>query len=275
MRGLLLALCACNRVLGVTDVDRTDARLFDALPDAQPYCPTTTGVVPRFSTTLHQVIDQYCLEYETSASFAIAMCQSPLGTVVSQGPLDMPLQPITGLPALVPNHLWQNPRISPEGDVLYLDDFDLTAFTAVYHSFTRRSDGTWAPGPNLPIPTYGIATVPSRGPGRHLLFYDTQLAEWAQDAGGTWQQVRSVDTGLPSPRSIWFSPDGLRAIIVASATATTDVTAMLIDRATIDDPFNAPIAVPTLPAVDDLFMTADCTRVYMSGADSIFYALQI
>lgn len=275
MRGLLLVLCACNRVFGLNDVDSRDARLFDSLPDAQPYCPTMTGVVPRFSPNLHQVIDQDCYGYQTSVSFAVAMCRSNGQSVVSQGPIDMPLQAITSIPTLVNPHLWQNVRVSPEGDVLYLDDLDLDTLTAVYRSFTHQADGTWVPGPNLPFTTYGFATVPSRGPQRHLLFYGatTQIAEWAQDAGGMWHQVRAFDPGLPL-RTVWFSPDGLRAVMVA-ATTPNDVTAMLLDRATIDDPFDAPVPVPTLPAADDVFINADCTRAYMSGAESIFYATQI
>jgi hypothetical protein len=61
----LLALCACSRVLGLGDVGVRDAHFFDGI-DAQPYCPTMTGVVPRFSSILHQVIDQPCTEYTTA-----------------------------------------------------------------------------------------------------------------------------------------------------------------------------------------------------------------
>lgn len=271
---LLLALCACNHVLGLSEVEPRDARLFDSLPDAQPTCPTTTGIVPRFSTTLHQVIDQPCSGYQTSASVAVAICTT--SAIVSQGPIDMPLQPIPEIPPAANGHLWQNVRISPEGDVLYVDDLALgSPLAAVYRSYTHQTNGTWAPGPNLPFPTYGVATVPSRGPGRHLLFYGatTQVTEWVEDAGGTWHPGQTFDLGMPLA-TMWLSPDGLRALMVAAPTPGAR-TAMLVDRATIDVPFSAPVAVPTLPPAEDVFMSADCTRVYMSGAQSIFYALQI
>src|SRR5512140_17236 len=206
MRVFLLALCACNRVFGLGDVESRDARLFDSLPDAQPTCPTTTGVVPRFSPILHQVIDQDCFEYQTSESFAVAMCRSNLTSAVSQGPIDTPLQPIAEIPPVASGHLWQNVRVSPEGDVLYLDDVNLAApISAIYHSFTHQPDKTWAPGPNLPFPTYGFASPPSRGPARHLLFYGatTQITEWKQDEGGTWHPGQTFDLGMPLS-TIWF-----------------------------------------------------------------------
>ena len=257
------------------EISAVDARQFDSLVDAQPYCPTVTGFVPTYSPLLHQIIDQDCFEYELAASFAIALCHYGSDTLVSQGSIDQPLQPIASIPALVNPHLWQNPRISPEGDILYLDDLDLNTLTSAYRSFTHQPDGSWAPGPDLPFTTYGFATVPSRGPERHLLFYaaSAQIEEWAQDATGTWSSIRAFDFAAQL-RGVWFSPDGLRAVLSAQSTPG-DTFTMLLDRARIDDPFGTPLTIPTLPSASDVFVTADCTRAYMSGARSVFYALQI
>jgi hypothetical protein len=273
MRWLLLALCACNRILGLDDVGIRDARV-DGPSDAQPYCPTMTGVVPRFSTILRQVIDQDCNGYQTSATVAVASCAYPVGTAISQGQIDQPLEPIPGLPALPTAHVYLDQRISPEGDILYLDEIDIDTFTATYRSFIRQSDASWSPGPDLPIAEYGIPSVPSRGPQRHLLFYSSSLIEeWVQDTATTWHALPTFDLGQPI-QAVWLAPDGLRAAIVVSL-PNSDREVRYVDRASIDDPFAAPQPLSTLPAGFDVFITADCTRAYMSGAYSVFYATQI
>src|SRR5258708_5638643 len=104
MRWMVLALCACNRILGLGDLDVRDPH-FDALVDAQPYCPPF-GTLPRFSPVLREYVDENCAGYETSATVAVASCTyDTLGTVVAQGPIGQLLTPITGLPALQIAHV--------------------------------------------------------------------------------------------------------------------------------------------------------------------------
>jgi hypothetical protein len=270
---MVLALCACNRVLGLGDVGVRDAQLFDGLADAQPYCPAL-GDAPTFSATFHQIIDENCHYYTTSsAGLALALCAGEM----SQGPTDAKLVLAQGFPANTISISQANPRISPEGDIAYVDMFDLDNIKSTYHSFTHVGGTTWTTGPLLPLPTYGAPSVPSRAPKRHLLFADyiaRNVSEWAQDSGGVWRQVRIYQPDI-TVQHTWLAPDGQRALFIGYPNGSAVLQIEYLDRATIDDPFGAPRPVPSLPPTLDLFITGDCARAYMTSVASVFYADQI
>ena len=46
------------------------------------------------------------------------------------------------------------------------------------------------------------------------------------------------------------------------------------DRPSIDARFGAPVVLPAVPVTDDLFMTEDCSRLYMSGLGDVLYLNQ-
>jgi hypothetical protein len=272
MRWLLLALCACNRVLGLDGVGVRDARFFDGLGDAQPVCPTMLGVVPQFSATIHQIIDQPCRDYTIGGGIAVAWCSGS----ISQGPVDGTLVPaLGGFPAPTMSTDLDNPRLAPEGDVLYFEVFDYDLIVNTYYAFTRTGD-MWQMATTLPLPQYGSPSVPSRAPQRHLLFVDflaREVSEWAEDSGSAWHQIRTYHPDL-TVQHAWLAADGLRAL-VAGYLASGPFEVEYMDRANIDDPFSTPVLIPSLPPTADLFITSDCTRAYMSSVNSIFYATQI
>jgi hypothetical protein len=105
MRWMLLALCACNRILGLDDLG-VRAPYIDAPLDAQPYCPPF-GTPPRFSPVLHEVIDQRCVGYETSATIVVAECTGNTGTEIAAGTDRSTLALIAGLPALLIGHIFR------------------------------------------------------------------------------------------------------------------------------------------------------------------------
>jgi hypothetical protein len=277
MRWLLLALCACNRVLGLGDVGVRDAHFFDGI-DTQAYCPSAVDVAPQFSPVLHQIIGQDCESYQIGAAgFAIAYCQTGTDIAVVQGQIDEPLRTqAVGIPAASADHSWGGLRLSPEGDTVFFDDYDINTNMATHRTYTYQGGATWAAGPDLPLPAFGHLTVPTLGPHRHVLVTNdtTSVDEWVQDGATTWHQVRTFDVGL-LVHAAWLGSDGLRAALVVSAVAIGPRSVVYVARASIDDAFAAAIAVPSLPGVLDLFITADCTRAYMSSVGSIFYASQI
>jgi hypothetical protein len=277
---MLLALCACNRVLGLGDVGVRDAHFFDGLVDAQPYCPTTLGVVPRFSPVFHEVIDQDCYDYTTatSANLALAVCRVANVTAIYQGPIDGELAPAQGLPMTTTRLQWFDVRISPEGDHAYATEFDATTGMYTFHTFDRSSPTGWQEGPIIPLPASGggVSTV-TIGPQRHLMFAQvggTTVEEWSQDSVGAWHHVRDLDLGRLI-RDVWLGADGLRMVVTSETIDNFDQKLQYFDRSAIDDVFDAPVELTSLPPTGGLFITADCTRAYVSSTASIFYAQQI
>ena len=266
----LLALSACNSIFGNRAVGEGDARFFDAPLDGAVLCPQA-GVEPRFSPILHPVIDQDCASYAIAADTqrAYALC----GGLIFSGPVDERLEAEPGLPVPTEELGLANPRVSPDGDLLLVTTFDLTLTQTTYQSYSPGATG-WTRGPDLPLPQFGNVSVPSRGPDRRVIFYDSNVGkEFRQDATGVWSEVRDVVFG-PSPgvHTVWLASDALR--IVSWEQPSSGVSALYYaDRPTRDDDFSPPRLFAGVPVTHDLFITEGCTRVYMSSVQTIFYAL--
>jgi hypothetical protein len=275
-------LCACNQVFGVDHTTRLpgppggpDAQYFDAPADAPFACPALGGV-PQFKRDLRQVDIDGCRGYTRSDTLAVAMCGQ-----VSQGPVDGPLAPIPDVAAttLSPS----SPLLSPDGDQLYLSDYDFSTYTSLpFHVYNRQGDGSWQRGADLPMSPVGtsISTV-TRGPDRHILYWAYGLAganieEWANGTG-SWQQVAvhgQAEHGLAAIFYVWFSSDGLRAIIQGDVLGSSAPQLFYTDRAAVGASFRPAVPMIGVPVVNDMFVTEDCGRLYMSGLGSIFYQQQ-
>jgi hypothetical protein len=268
-RVVLFALCACNQVFGNDRVGVVDGRHFDGLLDGVPHCPMT-GMVPVFSPLLSLAIDQNCNAYEqsTDRDDAIGVCATATTVAIFEGPRNGPLVQNPTLPVSDDSLQVDVARLSPEGDLLVISTFDLTSTTSEYLAYTYDPAG-WMRGPDLPFPQFNSVSPPSRGPDRRILVYESKAIahEYHQGSDGQWSELRLVTIGSDLlPHSVYLSPDGLR-IIVAEGLHT-----LYADRPDLGSDFSAPVELPTSPP-GEVFVTEDCTHVYVSGVEAIFVAL--
>lgn len=267
--GLLVWACACNWAYGLDPTQLADA----PGPDAPPRC--TTDGPPAFSPRVTQAVVQPCHDYTIHEHTAIAACGGPFQLVLGEGPIDAPLRPIDIAPTRAEATL-VSPRFTPEGELLvHQQTIDRISIASIY----RRDGEAWTWSYDLPfaLERFELAGMPSRGPQRHLMVSrTTQFEEAIDDGTGTWTTAVWPATILGVDRlhgPINLSRDGLRAVFVGTSgdTALT----RYATRPQIDVPFagsyvlDVPVASPP-----DNFLTEDCSRLYFSGLDSIFYAPQ-
>src|SRR5512140_1317532 len=109
----VVALCACNQVLGLHGVSERDATPIDA-----PFACPPIGTAPRFSPLIHQYSSQNCFGLvRLSSGFAMASCETPnFLAQVSESHDDGPLEP-TNLVS-TPSSEFDRPRPSPDGALL-------------------------------------------------------------------------------------------------------------------------------------------------------------
>lgn len=279
----LLALCACNQVLGI---DRTTHPL-DGRIDGPFSCPAI-GQTPQYDGTPQQLVPRDCQEYtlSTASNLAVAYCFSQQGSQVEQGAVNGDLNSVPEL-APVSGISYAKPRLSPEGDQLVVIRFGTSADGFVRY---RRSGSSWtADAAPFVMPAQITAndqvlllSTASRGPDRHLLalvnhFSSASIDEMTDDGSGTLGFVKEytpailgLDSGLDGPM---LSPDGLRAVFRGQAGAMVGV--WLVDRPSITSDFGPPRLLSGIPDVTDPFLTEDCGRVYYSTAGSIWYAQQL
>ncbi|MDB4958239.1 MAG: hypothetical protein JWO36_5808 [Myxococcales bacterium] len=277
---VLLAVSGCNAAFGLRETRELDAQQFDAPLDAPYQCPPS-GTLLRFSHQVHQVSDQPCSSYteSTVTGLAVAECVDGLVVRISQRPIGGVFSPIPELPAATSDFDFGNPRLSVEGDLLLVQTFDLTATVSAVRVYHRQSSGSWLRGDDLPVPQYGVVGSPSSGPKHHVLYaVSNDLLEFVDDGTGTWTQMPThmgATLGLTVPRITWLSPDGLRVLISGSRPATPNtIEIMEADRMAITDPFGVAITLE-VPGILDPFVSADCSRLYMSSLHAIFYEIQI
>ena len=271
----MLALCACNQVLGSDPVRVVDAHYFDAPIDGPTHCPAT-GMTPVFSPQLHGAIAQDCHGYEISSDrgTAIAQCyvtSSALG--IFEGPQDEQLTQVSTLPTSDDNTQFEDARLSPEGDLILLTTFDLTTTMTAFHSYTRDATG-WTQGADLPFPQFYTVSPPSRGPDRRVIVYESKALghEFHEDANGQWSELRLVTIGSDGREHIvYFSPDALRIIVFESGISGMPQHTLYADRASRDSDFNPPVELPAIPPAE-VFVTEDCGRVYVASVEEIFFA---
>lgn len=268
-----LALTACNSIFGNRESVERDARFFDAPADGAVHCPSPVSP-PQFSPILHPVIDQNCVGYAVAADThrAYAACAG----AVYAGNVDDRLDEEPGLPRSSSDGAFSiaDPRVSPEGDLLLLGTFDLVQTLSTYRSYTPSAAG-WVRGPDLPLPQYENMSVPSRGPDRRVIAYDKNIGqEYRQDPDGSWRFARDVAFGPePGVHIVWLASDALRLISYEAPTNNGEARLYYAYRETRDEDFSAPVLLDGIPVAGDLFITEDCTRVYMTSVHTIFYAL--
>jgi len=276
----LLALCACNQVLGI---DRTTHPL-DAGIDAPFACPAI-GKAPRFSTTPVMLQAPLCQQYTIShaADIALAYCDTPRSSsLVEQGNVDGDLHPV---PELTPGLAsYTRPRVSPEGDQLVTLVFGTTSDGFVRY---RRSGTSWtADAAPFTMPSQitvndqvVLLSTPSRGPNRRMLalLNPARIDELSDDGTDTLGFVREytlANLGLMEIDGPMLLPDGLRAVLRGVSVDGTKVGVWYMDRPSITSDFGAPQLLSGIPDVTDPFLTEDCGRIYFSTAGSIWYAQQ-
>lgn len=265
----LFALGACNWAHDLAPTQLVDA----PGPDAPARC--TTDGPPPFSLRVTQAVIQSCADYTFQGSTAIAACGSLTATTLAAGPLDAPLAPLAITPTVAGAYLTA-PRLTPDGELLVHQELlpGRTSTASIY-----AEDDGWRWRADLPFALGALERVgmPSRGPRRHVMVTRLDRVEEAiEDGTGAW-----TSTTLPFPAlgvvkvngAIHLSADGLRAVFAASTDDPDPRTIRYAVRASIDTPFagSYPLAVPV---AGDPFLTDDCSRLYFSGLDSIFYAQQ-
>jgi hypothetical protein len=118
-----------------------------------------------------------------------------------------------------------------------------------------------------------ISNVARAGNEVRLFVYGSgAVQEWSSQ-GDTWTAGATyapADFGLGQVVSFQLAPDGLRAIIYGVMPPMMTAQMFYVDRPTLGARFGVAHTIE-LPLVLDAFMTADCTRVYFSGLDRIFY----
>lgn len=279
MRALawLVLGCGCNQVFGLRESVPTDARQFDAPIDAPYACPPP-GAQPAFGALLRQSIAKNCISYTTSttANRAAAYCLDI--DAIADGVID-------GVPeraTLTPPGAFDWPRLTPEGDELWVRRRDGSGTFAIYR---HAGEHQWTWVRDLALASTGvddIITAPSRrvdGMRRflHYAFSERTLYEYSDD-GSTPTFLRVYDAtalGVYFAQFPNLDADGLRLVFVGQAVDATLAQTFFADRARLDDPFVTATPLATAPVAYDPFLSADCSRLYTSGLGSIFYAQQL
>lgn len=275
---MLGALGACNQVFDLGSTTPIDAGQYDAPADAPFACPPL-GTAPRFSPRLHQVFFQICNQYSISATGrAAAMCQGPDGqAAIFEGPVDQPLALAPGIPPTAAGLDTTWVVIGADGEQLVVGYYDENASESALRVYRRGAGGVWTRGPDLPPGVEGgIVTAPTLPPNPRVIyrpFGTADLSEWEQQPDQTWLRVAThprAGFGPVELGHIWMDPEGRRLIIELDATKPThhDV---WTDRAEPGQPFRTPEPL-VAPHTSDVYVTADCGRVYVAGLGGILYA---
>jgi hypothetical protein len=275
MRAVILAsvfvLAGCNSVFGVGPTVLVPT-------DAAPTCPPI-GTPPAFSRVFHQAVFEDCSYYTISESGTVALASclflvnGKLGGGFASGPGDSLLEPITLTPTAGYVKLLY-PRIAPEGDVLLVQQTDMSS-VGMLSLYRRDIDGVWSwLSDKQMTSSFAVFSAPSRGPERHVLVSgngDSMLHELVGTDEGPWTEVlpaySTTELGglVASPT---LTADGLR-LLGQNGTST-----VYADRPTIGARFSAVLPLSDVPRVEDLFMTTDCSRLYLSGLGNVLYLNQ-
>lgn len=270
-----LILCGCNPLFGVDETQLRPPVYFDAPIDAPFACPPV-GTTPVFTQLLRQAVLQPVSEYTTSATIATAV--SVLDGVM-EGQVDEQMHPANGFssPACLTCPQYSSPRLTPEGDGLYL--VQETQAVEQVALFRREVDGwKFAQGfPSLPV---GFLSSVTDGPVRRVMTTDPNTGNLAEyeitDAGSAIAigVYTAADFGVGSVSAPMLAADGLRMLLVG-ANDRGSGTMMYSDRATRLDRFSAARELVGVPPEPGSFLNADCSRIYLSGLGSVFYAQRL
>lgn len=272
----LLALCACDRALhlGATALaDGADAAFFDA--PITTGCPAT-GTPPRYTDLLVQDIKEFCGSYTFSAAagLAIAICYDANGTsFVGEGPLDQPLVPATGLDdSTCPTGIIQ---IGADGTA-YVTCLSRMSGKYEFRTFTK-ANGVWTRGPDvLASGGFRIVSPATATTPQHLLYIEINGYTLHELVGSpsSWVDIGSTpiaSLGVTNP--LWLAPtsDGLHLAMLAGTTTNPNSHALYTDRARLGDAFGAVSVLAGVPAADSIYMTDDCSRLYLTGLENVWF----
>jgi len=284
---VLVATCACNSILGIDPTDLTAAA-----GRPPPACPALGGT-PTFYGELHQLpAARDCVSYSPNVDLKLAAARC--NDVLSIGPLDEPLAPITASPLV--SYYKDGPHLEPDGDHFMMVWFDTIVGQHAVAEFARGPDDTWTGGTPLHIAVLGTAgfyiSNPTAGTDRRMVYqdYDYSLQRGSvvelADRGAGWKELwrySNAELFPAEPTTELYeqslSPDGLRMVFTAAQDITRpDGTTKTVwgtfysDRATLDDHFTAAREIPAVPPdIYDPYLTPDCGRVYFEGLGTIFY----
>jgi hypothetical protein len=165
------------------------------------------------------------------------------------------------------------PALWPDGDTVFLRQFSLSGQT--FGIFAHNSGKwTWQRDVNDLAQGERIGSPSSTSP-RHALVsgLDSIGIRELVDDGTTWTELRVYATGdlaghVPDASvSVQLSPDGLRMVFFVYKSGI-----YYSRRAQLGDPFPMPpLKLEGAPPLSDVFLTADCQRLYFSGLSSIFF----
>lgn len=269
--GLLIAVCGCNAVFGLRETAPVDAAYFDAPIDAAPQCPAPGGE-PLFRPAYVQVPVSQCFSYVPSASgHALARCQNAMWF----GPANGELRPATFQTTAQLNE----PRLAPEGDLAIVSVFPGPTFEL----YRRTGDDSWVHERQViaALPTRSVST-PSRGPDRRAMVveFDTdhyQLTEIRDTGASPWAVADSYPISALEVTALYsanLTADGLRLVFNGNSNAG-DSGVFQSERPSLSARFGPARLLSTVPSIAETpFMTEDCSRIYFSGLDTVFYLAQ-
>jgi hypothetical protein len=268
----VLVACGCDAVFGL----RATAPAVTP-PDALATTCPPIGTAPQFSPFFYQVTAQNCAEYSPSADtdMAVASCFDNATAVIEAGPIDQPLAGLT-LVAVSDCTSLHHARLAPEGDHLFVAETSYDCEGTNEIGDYALTGGAWTYAGVLAIPQgvdYYIGDF-TRAPGRHAMLSteDGTIHELAEQPDSSWLDVGTytgADFGLPeliyTPPNL--SADGLRALVYDGTTSTT----YYIDRPDLASRFSAVQPLVGVPGVADAHLSDDCTHVYFSGVEHVFF----
>jgi hypothetical protein len=272
----LFALAACDRALNLGATAAADGALvfFDA--------PTTTGcpppgVTPRYTHALVQDFEQQCVSYtvSTTLGIAVAVCFDATGQqFTAEGPLDQPLVAADGLD----DPLCQtfDAQIGADGTVS-VTCISMVTFLYEHRSFTKQN-GTWTRGVDVlaATPTYLRMTPVTQTTPQHLVYFDVSDFALHELVGSpsAWTGASAMPIATLGAKSLsWISisSDGLRMTVLGDTPTDSRTAVLFTDRSQLGDAFRALSTPDGVPAADSVYMTDDCSRVYVTGLSSVWF----
>lgn len=280
---VILAASGCNWVF---DIDRTrpldaaipiDAQYFDAPPDAPPACPGP-GSAPMFQAGYFQLPVPDCTSYVPAPDWgsAVAYCYNAGGT--SQGTIDTSLAPSVLTPLAPNDSTYIVPRVSADGQVLFAEN----TTNSKINIFHRSPDDSWAlTSYTLDDASYRFISNATRGPVRHAIQSDFNgsaysFIEYVEQPSGEWtiaSQHGVDEIGMGYIESVALSPDGLHMTLVGIPMGGTKMGVFWTRRADLASNFGMVANISTVPqyGITTPYITEDCSRIYFSALQTVFY----
>ncbi|CAN5906713.1 hypothetical protein BH11MYX3_BH11MYX3_12650 [soil metagenome] len=282
MRLVILVVLAlgpgCDRVFGLHGSQDGDAATGEAgeagTRDAGISCPARGGT-PTFSTSLRFVASA-CSELSGSAiARSVANCTGG----VSEGPETGPLTPVAGLESMGDVH-YDAARMVPEGDLLFVREWDVTTLLSRILILRRRTGNTFAMDgevmiTGVPLDTSARFGVPSRGPIRRMFVRNlSKLFEVSIDGTGVATPLKSyndTDLGVDTiDLAPGLSPDGLRLVFGGRLDTTSGI--YYADRASTSDSFGPARKIPGAAYAYDPWLADGCAELVFSVGSSLYAA---